>query len=274
MKCSMCADIMFVAPGEHGPVWPDAEGLSAAMDLAKKNGIYAIEIFEFEGRDLSQVAAASKEKGVSILSACQKNGKFWGTPDKINEFVEGFKESVPKAKKLGVKNLVVSDELYPRDLPREEVHNAMVEGLKQLAPLAEKEDIIIWAEPLSGAYFRDAKEPFDIIREVGSRNVRILYDIFHFQQFAGNIINTIKENVEWIGHIHGAGVPERGDLTESEIDYSYVLEAIKKTGYDRYFGLEFFTFEKREEKVWKSAKLAVSNDELREKLAKYFATNR
>ena len=36
MKYSMCADIMFVAPGEHGPVWPDAAGLKAAMELAKR----------------------------------------------------------------------------------------------------------------------------------------------------------------------------------------------------------------------------------------------
>jgi sugar phosphate isomerase/epimerase len=30
---------------------------------------------------------------------------------------------------------------------------------------------------------------------------------------------------------------------------------IKETGYDRYFGLEFFTFTDREEKVRKSAEL-------------------
>jgi hydroxypyruvate isomerase len=35
MKCSLVADIMFVAPGEHGPVWPDEKGLCKAMDLAK-----------------------------------------------------------------------------------------------------------------------------------------------------------------------------------------------------------------------------------------------
>jgi hydroxypyruvate isomerase len=48
MKCSLVADIMFVAPGEHGPVWPDEKGLCDAMDLAKSNGLSAIEIFDFE----------------------------------------------------------------------------------------------------------------------------------------------------------------------------------------------------------------------------------
>ena len=274
MKYSLCADIMFVAPGENGPVWPDAEGLGNAMKLAKANGLGAIEFFDFEGRDLDAIKRRSQETGIKILSICQKNGKLWGTPDKIDDFVEGFRESVPAAKKLGAKNLVVSDEFYPRDLPRSEIHAAMVEGLKRIAPLAEESGITILAEPLSGCYFRDAAEPFDIIKEVSSKNVLLLYDIFHFQHFAGNIVNTIRENTDLIGHIHLAGVPERGDITEGELDYSYILEQVDGSKYNRSIGLEFFTFENREEKVWKSAKMLLKNNELREKLAAYFLNDR
>ena len=133
----------------------------------------------------------------------------------------------------------------------------MVEGLKLLAPLAEQAELTVIAEPLSGKFFRDAKEPFDIIREVNSPNVKLLYDIFHFQLIAGNITNTLRENIGLIGHIHGAGAPDRGDMTEGELNYSYILEQLSKTGYDKYFGLEFFTFVNREEKVRKSAERAI-----------------
>ena len=255
MKYSMCADIMFVARGEHGPLWPDTEGIGKAMELAKKNGLSGIEFFDFEGRDLQAIAKKSEETGVDVVAFCQKNGKLLGTPGKIDDFIEGFKESVDAAKALKTRNLIVSDDFYPRDAAREDVHNAMVEGLKKLAPLAEEAGITILVEPLSGSYFRDAAEPFEIIREVGSSNIRILYDIFHFQQFAGNITNTIKENLDLIGHIHGAGVPARCELTEGEVDYRFVLKELKELGYDRYFGLEFFTFTDREEKVRKSAEL-------------------
>ena len=73
MKYSLVADIMFVAPGEHGPIWPDEAGLCAAMDLAKANSLDAIEIFDFEGRNLEALASAAKERGLEILSFCQKN---------------------------------------------------------------------------------------------------------------------------------------------------------------------------------------------------------
>ena len=274
MKCSLVADIMFVAPGEHGPVWPDEKGLCDAMDLAKSNGLSAIEIFDFEGRDLELLAAEAKKRDMEIISFCQKNGKFWGDPARLDEFVRGFCDSVEAAKKLGASNVIVSDDLYPADLPREQVHAAMVEGLKRVAPLAEQAGLTVIAEPLSGKYFRDAVEPFDIIREVNSPNVKLLYDIFHFQLIAGNITRTLRENIDLIGHIHGAGTPDRGDMTEGELDYSYILEQLSKTGYDKYFGLEFFTFENREEKVWKSAKLVRRNRELRQQLAEYFAAHR
>lgn len=258
MKFSMCADIMFVAAGEHGPIWPDAKGLRKAMELAKANGLTDIEFFDFEGRDLDAVAEASRETGVGIAAICQKNGKLWGAPDRIDEFVEGFRESVAAARVLNAQNVIVSDELYAKEASREEIHAAMVEGLKRIAPLAEEAGLTVLAEPLSGAYFRDAKEAFDIIREVDSRNVLLLYDIFHFQLIAGNITNTIKENVDLIGHIHGAGAPARCELTEGELNYRFILNEIKNSGYDRGFGFEFFTFTEREEKVRKSADLVKS----------------
>ena len=274
MKYSLVADIMFVAPGEHGPIWPDEAGLCAAMDLAKANSLDAIEIFDFEGRNLEALASAAKERGLEILSFCQKNGKLWGDPSSLDAFVQGFRDSVDAAKKLGASNVIVSDDLYPRDLPREQVHAAMIEGLKRIAPLAEQAGLTVLAEPVSGNYFRDAKEPFDIIREVNSPNVKLLYDIFHFQMFAGCITKTLRENIDLIGHIHGAGAPDRGDMTEGELDYSYILDQLMKTGYDRAFGLEFFTFENREDKVWKSAKLLICNRELRKQLSDYFTRQR
>jgi hydroxypyruvate isomerase len=255
MEYSMVADIMFVAPGEHGPIWPDTDGIIQAMELAKANGLDAIEIFDFDSRDLARLADAKTRLGIGIATMSMKNGKLWAVPGKAEEFAQGLKDSIEAAGTLGVKKLVVSDDLYDKDVSREEIHAAMVENLKAAAPIAEAAGLTILAEPLSDHYFKDPGEAFEIIKEVGSDNVRLLYDIFHMQLIAGNITNTIKENLPLIGHIHGAGAPERCEITGGELNYRYILTELKKADYKEGFGLEFFTFTDREAKVKASADL-------------------
>ena len=60
MKFSLCADIMFVGVGEHGPIWPDTDGIIAAMELAKQHGLDGIEMFSLANRDLDRIAAKAK----------------------------------------------------------------------------------------------------------------------------------------------------------------------------------------------------------------------
>jgi len=248
---------MYVAVGEKGPVWPDTDGIIEAMRLAKKNGIQGIEFFDWESRDIAKIASASKELGVDIQAFCSKGGEFLGNPAKMEAMISGLKESIEAAKKLDCKNLIFNGNEYDREISREDVHKAMVEGLKKAAPLAEQAGITILVEPVSGGYFVDSAEPFAILAEVGSKNVTLLYDIFHYQIMEGNICNTIKENLSQIGHIHGAGAPMRCELTVGELNYEYILHFLKEIGYDKCFGLEFFTFENREKKVADSCSILV-----------------
>lgn len=249
MKYSMCADIMYVAVGEHGPVWPDTDGVIEAMELAKANGLQAIEFFDWESRDITKIAAKSKELEIGIQAFCSKGGEYLGNPEKMNDMIEGIKESVKAAEILNSKQLIFNGNAYQRNISLEEVHQVMVEGLKKAAPIAEEAGITIIVEPVSGGYFVDSAEPFAILDEVGSDNVKLLYDIFHYQLMEGNICNTIKEHLPQIAHIHGAGAPMRCELTAGELDYSFILNFLKEIGYDKCFGLEFFTFENRNEKV-------------------------
>lgn len=249
MNYSMCADIMYVAVGEHGPVWPDTDSIIQAMELAKANGLQGIEFFDWESRDIEKIAAKSRELGVGIQAFCSKGGEYLGNPEKMDDMVEGFQKSLQAAEVLGCTNLIFNGNEYAKELSRDEVHKAMVEGLKKVAPLAEKAGVTILVEPVSGGYFTDSAEPFAILEETGSESVKLLYDIFHYQIMEGNICNTIQAHLRQIGHIHGAGAPMRCELTTGELNYSYILNFLKEAGYEKCFGLEFFTFENREEKV-------------------------
>ena len=102
---------------------------------------------------------------------------------------------------------------------------------------------------MTDGFFTSSKQAFGLIESVGSEHVKLLYDIFHFQNIEGKITETVKNNLKWIGDIHGAGAPMRAELTVGELDYRFILNTIKVLGYDGNFCLEFFTFENREEKV-------------------------
>ena len=249
MKYSLCADIMFVKVGETGPIWPDTDGIIEAMEFAKVNGLTGIEMFGLAGRDLDKIAEKSQELGIEIRACVAGGATLLGNPEKTDELVTAFKESVPMAKRINCKKLIFNAEQYAKDITREEVLATMKEQLELIAPVAEAEDVMIIVEPLTGGFFQTAEEAFGLIKNVGSKNVKLLYDIFHFQNIDGKITETIKNNLDLIGDIHGAGAPMRGELTVGELDYKFILNTLIELGYEDNFCLEFFTFQGREEKV-------------------------
>jgi hydroxypyruvate isomerase len=59
------------------------------------------------------------------------------------------------------------------------------------------------------------------------------------QIMEGNLIDTIKANVEKIAHIQIADVPGRHEPGTGEINYPNVLKAIDESGYQGYVALEY-----------------------------------
>ena len=47
----------------------------------------------------------------------------------------------------------------------------------------------------------------EVVSAVDSPNARLLYDIYHMQIMEGDVIQTIRDNHQWFGHYHTAGVP-------------------------------------------------------------------
>lgn len=67
----------------------------------------------------------------------------------------------------------------------------------------------------------------DVMKRVNSPRVKILYDIYHAQIMDGDIVRTIRENIQWIEHFHTGGNPGRNDIDETqELNYEYVMKAI------------------------------------------------
>ena len=88
-------------------------------------------------------------------------------------------------------------------------------------------------------YLDRTPEAFAIVREVGSPFVKILFDIYHVQIMEGNLIETLSANIGAIGHFHVGDVPGRHEPGTGEIHYGNVFQAIRKTGYRDFIGMEY-----------------------------------
>ena len=74
-----------------------------------------------------------------------------------------------------------------------------------------------------------------VCKKVGRPRVKLLYDIYHMQIMEGDVIRTIRENIQWIGHFHTAGNPGRNDMDDTqELNYAGICRAIAASGYDLY----------------------------------------
>src|SRR5258707_13241907 len=98
-------------------------------------------------------------------------------------------------------------------IPREAQHKSIVEGLKRAHDVVAPRGVTLIVEPLNtlvnhqGYYLNHTAEAFEIMREVASPNVKILFDIYHVQIMDGNLIDTIRRNIPSIGAFEGGPVP-------------------------------------------------------------------
>jgi hydroxypyruvate isomerase len=139
------------------------------------------------------------------------------------------------------------------EIPREEGAVNVVKGLKALARDAERLRVTIVLEHLNsrvtGHDFKghpgyqgdDIDYCADIIRQVGSPRVKLLFDIYHVQVMHGDVVARIREyGSDLIGHVHTAGVPGRGELDDTqELQYGPVMTALLDVGYAGYVAQEF-----------------------------------
>jgi len=233
MELSVCVDAVFTG-----------KDLSESLKSISDTGIKAFEFWSWWDKDISSLKKIKDELGMTVSTFCAKMISLVDA-SKREDYLIGLEESIAVAKTLNCRSLITqvgNDTGYSRIRQ----HKNLVEGLKASAPLLEKSGITLLVEPLNvyvdhpGYYLSSSLEGFDIINEVGSPNVKLLFDIYHQQIMEGNLIRNITRNIDKIGHFHAAGNPGRHELYYGELNYEHIFEAIEKAGYKHYVGLEYF----------------------------------
>jgi hydroxypyruvate isomerase len=207
-----CASVELVDPKD----WPTLQkhGLVCALALS--------HWFD-KGMNNPKYQGMCIEKIHAAIDACAEHG----FPNVLT--FTGFREDIPDD--VGAKNCVA--------------------GYKKVIGHAEKKKVNLCLEMLNSRVAEEMKgHPgyqgdrtdycMQIIRQVGSEQMKLLFDVYHVQIMDGDIIKRIRQNADAIGHVHTAGNPGRGELDETqEINYRPIMKTLVDVGYKGYVGQEF-----------------------------------
>lgn len=236
------------------PSWFKSDPYGKFEDAAKR-GFKAIEVLNWTGLDLNRIRSEMERTHVQISAILfrstdpKKQELIANThgivnADALDAFSDAIRETIVAAKIVGTKNIVVTTGNEVAGMSRQEQHTNVVKALRAAAPLAEEAGIKLVLEPLNilvdhmGYFLTTTAESVEIIKEVGSPNVLVLYDVYHQQITEGNIINNIRNNINYIGHIHIGDVPGRNQPGTGEINYKNVFKAIRDVGFEGYVVFE------------------------------------
>jgi hydroxypyruvate isomerase len=158
---------------------------------------------------------------------------------------EAFRKNLPMAAKMDVPNVITFSGNRKGLADSEGTRNTVL-GLNRLKKIAEDNGVTINLELLNSRkdhhdYMADHTAwGVDVMEQVNSPNVKLLYDIYHMQIMEGDLIQTIRDNIRWIGHFHTGGVPGRHELNdEQEVRWDGVMRAIAELDFKDYVAHEF-----------------------------------
>jgi hydroxypyruvate isomerase len=213
---------------------------------------------------LSQASAQMGLKGVDLLEVsewdvprrygiiCTMGYAGGGTiPDALNrtenhDAIEAaFRKNIPLAAKAGVPNVITFSGNRKGMSDDEGARNCVI-GLNRLKKIGEDNGVNICMELLNSKhdhhdYMCDHTAwGVRVVSEVNSPRVKLLYDIYHMQIMEGDLITTIRANIQWLGHFHTGGVPGRHELDNTqEVQWDGVMRGIADLNFPGYVAHEF-----------------------------------
>ena len=165
-------------------------------------------------------------------------------PNRKNEFKEGVALALEYAGVLKPKNLTCLVGKAPGNVPDNQAKSILIENLSYASTETKKAGIRLLVEPINtldipGYWLHNTKEAIEIIKEVNNSNLLLQYDIYHMQIMEGNIINTISNNLNMIGHMQLADNPGRHEPGTGELNYPVIFEKLDQMGYKGWIGCEY-----------------------------------
>ena len=204
-----------------------------------------------KAKDIGAISKVAKELHLNIgtFNVNSRDGANGGaliTRRHQKAFEGRVREAISVAKQWNCRNMTILTGHSVEHLSHDRQKKNIIKGLEDVLRIVEGHDITLLLEALNTSvdhpgYFLDSiDEAAEIVKSVGHRNLKLLFDVYHVQIMSGNILQRIEKYLDLIGHIHFAGVPGRHEIFEGELNYLHILRFIEVLNYEGWIGLEYF----------------------------------
>jgi hydroxypyruvate isomerase len=247
----------------YAPYWDTPQ----MIKVAKQLGCTSIELLDPKFFPLLKESGLRCAIGTIDMSPDPPFAKGFNNPKYHDRVIQVTRDSIDACADYGFDKVITFTGMS-EGIPDDVGASNCVAGYKKIIGYAEKKGVTLCLEMLNT---RDTSHPMkghpgyqgnhteyciDVIKRVGSPNLKLLFDIYHVQIMDGDIIRRIRQHKDSIAHIHTAGNPGRGELDDhQEIAYKPIMEALVEIGYQGYVGQEFIPTRDPYDGLWQAVSL-------------------
>lgn len=165
-------------------------------------------------------------------------------PGREEEFAKGVETAVAYAKELGCATLHCMAGLLPDPAERPVRERLYIENVRHAARACAAAGIALVLEPINsrdmpGYFLAYQDEGRRLIEAVGEPNLKLQLDLYHCQIMEGDLAHHIRRYLPITGHVQVAGVPERHEPSQGEVNYPYLFDLLDELGYAGWVGCEY-----------------------------------
>jgi len=223
-----------------GFLWTDLS-LTNAIRAAKHAGFDAVECHWPYDTPAEEVREVLDETQLSMLGLNTRRGDNNGVaaaPGRVAEAREYIDEAISYARIIDAPNIHVMAGFTDQSERAEKTFR------QNLIYACTRTDKTILIEPLNtkdapGYHLSSIDQALETLKVLEFPNLKIMFDCYHIELMQGDLLNRIKDNLDHIGHIQFAGVPNRAEPDQGDVDYTKLLPAISDLGWTTPFGAEY-----------------------------------
>lgn len=236
MKLAACIEWLFA---------DETDDIAERVRLAANAGMAGVEFHLWRNKDLGAIERALGDTGLPLTSFVVEPRRSLVAPAEHGEFLAALQETLPQAQRLKCPYLVIASGFTLADTPRQAQHDAIVSVLREAAKRAEDAGVTLILEPLNdkidhpGMYLVSVREGLDIVDEVASANLKLIFDAYHSAVMGDNPADVLAGRMKSVAHVQVADNPGRGAPGTGQIDFAALSRALDDNGYKGAIGLEF-----------------------------------